>query len=52
MYVLRNLYNDLQDIDLFGPIIGNNVFIGVNNISKVNIQIATPQAGSAYSNTQ
>jgi acetyltransferase-like isoleucine patch superfamily enzyme len=31
VHVLRNLYNDLQDIDLFGSIIiGNNVFIGAN----------------------
>lgn len=33
VHVLRNLYSDLRNIDLFGKIIiGNNVFVGFNAI--------------------
>lgn len=40
VWVLRNLRDDLRDIDLFGKIeIGNNVHIGTNSIIMPNVKI-------------
>lgn len=40
MHVLRNIYSELKDIDLFGEIIiGNNVHIGTNSIIMPGVKI-------------
>ena len=40
VWVLRNLYDELKDIDLFGKIkIGNNVHIGTNAIILPGVEI-------------
>lgn len=42
VWVVRNLYPDLKEVDLFGKItVGNNVHIGTNAIIMPNVHIGT-----------